>query len=694
MATATEDEDLFYYPPPLSSHLEYCSLVLDHGGSNNPAALLRMQNNNHHTTGTTSTRMGEPFSSSLYDSSSFLCANALKSSSFGGDGGSTFTLTPNISNKAFTIPILPTTTTTPTAQQALYYSHSQAGNHSTTTTTAWNSIGGGGRGSGSGDDPGAEEKRGEPSGMGPFLAHASSSPPFHHHHLLGFSSHSSLWTPPAPKTNHAPSNHTTRTLKPGAAAFSPTTPTSTTPSPISLWIEKEPLTAAFQCRPPPGMGGTGARWGDDPSPPPPVRSLQDLSAGGFCSPLTVATGLLPSPRSSPVWHSANQAVAAACTPSPYAFVPILESNTPDPFRREQDRGYCEVIAAARTNCVVSPYSDSCCGVDDANNNDDYKCNEDELMTMFSLNTSDHSNDCSSTAFRPFVDRDDTPLPPHFAAESPYWINAAAAKTPKSSLLEPNYKKFLAPSPTMTVETASVMTMDQSSVQSNSINNTIRTSSVRPCAKEFVAAPPLYPKPLQESSSYSSAQQQQPPAPMSSLAAAAWTGRACRTFVPSTPPTKNFYAASSSSSSSSLRNSADACVQPTSSLAAAAAAGGMRRHASSFATTTMTRPQSAPTVGRPTIVRTNSNNIIKGSLTTTTASTCTKEEDAQLRKTRLKTELCLHYMSGRPCPFGSSTYSSLFILVVPIRSSSHECVFVPVVFLLKTAPTLMAKKNCK
>lgn len=35
----------------------------------------------------------------------------------------------------------------------------------------------------------------------------------------------------------------------------------------------------------------------------------------------------------------------------------------------------------------------------------------------------------------------------------------------------------------------------------------------------------------------------------------------------------------------------------------------------------------------------------------------KEEDDAVRKTRIKTELCIHYANGRPCPFGAScTYA--------------------------------------
>jgi hypothetical protein len=50
-----------------------------------------------------------------------------------------------------------------------------------------------------------------------------------------------------------------------------------------------------------------------------------------------------------------------------------------------------------------------------------------------------------------------------------------------------------------------------------------------------------------------------------------------------------------------------------------------------------RSQSAPTLGRPTFNALSKN-----------------DDDTQQRKCRVKTELCMHYENGRPCPFGTST----------------------------------------
>ena len=85
-----------------------------------------------------------------------------------------------------------------------------------------------------------------------------------------------------------------------------------------------------------------------------------------------------------------------------------------------------------------------------------------------------------------------------------------------------------------------------------------------------------------------------------------------------------------------------------------------------------RPHSAPTLGRGTPTAAKNLN-----------------EDAQLRKCRLKTELCMHYENGRPCPFGASTFERekfdwfLWIMAHPI-------------FLVPTqiARMRMGKKNCK
>lgn len=182
------------------------------------------------------------------------------------------------------------------------------------------------------------------------------------------------------------------------------------------------------------------------------------------------------------------------------------------------------------------------------------------------------------------------------------------------------------SPSLTAETSSVMTMDQNSIKSNLFAS--------------LAAPPVYQDQQQSPRVVSSIA---PPPGMSSLAAAAAAGRCRPSSAITTPPLpKKVW---------------------MSSLAAAAAAGrsGVEIQSTSCASSTPTsalnRPHSAPTLGRPTIVDNSS------------SSDCKNEGDDSpqlLRKTRIKTELCLHYVSGRPCPFGASKLT--FLIVVPVASS--------------------------
>jgi hypothetical protein len=163
-----------------------------------------------------------------------------------------------------------------------------------------------------------------------------------------------------------------------------------------------------------------------------------------------------------------------------------------------------------------------------------------------------------------------------------------------------YQQMETPSPAHTAETASIMTMDQSNYSGN--------TGAHGNMLDFIVPPPVYPKSIERATP-----------PMSSLAAAAKAGR--------------YVAASPTPSIQSTQ------TVKVSSLAAALAAGR-----SSGGTKTLpgvARPQSAPTLGRATLA--------------TKAAAASKEEEAQQRKSRLKTELCMHYLQGRPCPFGQSTY---------------------------------------
>ena len=222
---------------------------------------------------------------------------------------------------------------------------------------------------------------------------------------------------------------------------------------------------------------------------------------------------------------------------------------------------------------------------------------------------------------------------------------------------------MAPSPTFTVETAD-MTLDTPSIdESRSIDNrSIKASSLL----SAMGAPPIYsssPEPtsnsLRGNDSYQ-ADMTQTSVRRSSLSTAFAAGQH-REYA------ELVAHASRSSHQTSLQAHGISSIEyPPYNYCYSVPERDEAQH---------NRPQSAPTIGRPSFITPTKN-----------------EEDAQQRKCRVKTELCMHYENGRPCPFGTSTYllnglNSQNKCVILTRTSLSE-------FCHQTVPMHMARRNFK
>ena len=195
---------------------------------------------------------------------------------------------------------------------------------------------------------------------------------------------------------------------------------------------------------------------------------------------------------------------------------------------------------------------------------------------------------------------------------------------------------MAPSPTFTVETAD-MTLDTPSIaESHSIDSHgIKASSLLLA----MSAPPIYSMPpqppMQSSLCNASYKSDMSNFRQSSLSMELVSGRHGEYPVQATQASHSSHLGSSQvygNSSMEYSQKIDFCYSVNDQDYAP-----------------YIRPQSAPTLGRPSFVAPPKH-----------------DEDAQQRKCRVKTELCMHFENGRPCPFGASTYIFTYFNLQTLR----------------------------
>jgi hypothetical protein len=353
---------------------------------------------------------------------------------------------------------------------------------------------------------------------------------------------------------------------------------------------------------------------------PPVREAVVFasSLSAVYSPLTVHSNrATPTLQDTPnTWHQpANHSTPSTSQNewvcgSPYAFVPIREADGEVEEQLSSDQKHWS------SSNTTSPTTLS------------WSSKSWEPVYPKSESNKDYRDDEKDEYFSSSSDRYETPAS-HFQPTM-----ESSSFCYKKGYNHSNSNGFMAPSPSFTVETAE-MTLDPPSiVESKGINASKHKASSLLLA---VGSPPLYsptPQPLHRTASSNSSNILKNVSSSLAIAAAAERQQYHHDVALNTPCYSQLVPLTYSKSISSLV----LAVYPQEFCYPF-----QQEQLIGQPQTFPLRPQSAPTLGRPTLPITNS----------VTSSKTSNEEELQQRKCRLKTELCMHFENGRPCPFGAS-----------------------------------------